>query len=114
MRFVTQATIRPHRCAVIPFIGSTHAKGFIDTGAEMGVGNFREHVYVSIVAVEEMARMIRWCSPAERRSLEITRDDALKQLQRMREERDELAEFKARIEAFEQDGFNVTKRAVEA
>lgn len=114
MRFVSQATIRPHRCAVIPFIGSTHAKGFIDTGAEMGVGNFREHVYVSVVAVEEMARMLGWCSPADRKGMEISRNDALDQLERIRAERDELAEFKARIEALEGEGFKVSKRPVEA
>ena len=109
MRFVTQATIRPHRCAVIPFIGSTHAEGFIDTGAEMGVGNFRERVYVSIVAVKEMARMIGWCSPTERKGLEATRNDALDQLERIRAERDELAEFKARIEGLREQGYTVSK-----
>ena len=113
MRFVSSAVIRPHRCAVIPFIGGTHPKGFIDTGSELGVGNFREHVYVSVVAVEEMARMIGWCSPGERRGLQTTRDDALDQLERIRAERDELAGFKAGIEALEGAGYKVS-RAKEA
>lgn len=59
MRWVPQAAMRPHRCAVIPFIGNSSAKkGFIDTGSDLP--GWDPHVYVSVEAVEEMARMIGW------------------------------------------------------
>ena len=61
MRWVECAAIRPQRCAVIPFIGASHEKGFIDTGSELQ--GFDNHVYVSVVAVEEMARFIGWAPP---------------------------------------------------
>ena len=59
MRWVPQAAIRPHKCAVIPFIGNSNAKkGFIDTMTDLP--GWDPHVYVSVEAVEEMARMIGW------------------------------------------------------
>ena len=62
MRFVEKAEIRPGRCAVIPTIPGTHPEGFFDTGSELP--GFDNHVYVSLVAVKEMARKINWVSPA--------------------------------------------------
>jgi hypothetical protein len=58
MRLVPQATMPPHRCAVIPFKGNSSSRGFIDTG--MDLPGWDPHVYVSVEAVEEMARMIGW------------------------------------------------------
>lgn len=59
MRWVQHAAIRPHRCAVVPFVGNATAKkGFIDTGVDLP--GWDPHVYVSVEAVEEMARMIGW------------------------------------------------------
>ena len=59
MRWVQQAVINPHRCAVIPFIGNSNSqKGFIDAGHDLP--GWDPHVYVSVEAVEEMARLIGW------------------------------------------------------
>lgn len=59
MRVVAHAAIRPHRCAVIPFIGNSNtAEGFIDTGYDLP--GWDPHVYVSVQAVKEMARLIGW------------------------------------------------------
>lgn len=59
MRWVQHAAIRPHRCGVIPFVGNATAKqGFIDTGVDLP--GWDPHVYVSVEAVQEMARMIGW------------------------------------------------------
>jgi hypothetical protein len=63
MRWVAHAAIRPHRCAVIPFVGNSNASGgFIDTG--MTLPGWDPHVYISVEAVKEMARMIGW-QPAQ-------------------------------------------------
>lgn len=59
MRWVAHAALRPHVCAAIPFIGNSNAKkGFIDTGCDLP--GWDPHVYISVEAVEEMARMIGW------------------------------------------------------
>ena len=60
MRIVDRALIKPSRCAVLPYIGTDHERGFVDTGSEIpGKGDQWDwHVYVSVVAVEEMARLI--------------------------------------------------------
>lgn len=58
MRHVQQASMRPHRCSVFPNINGQNARGgFLDTGQDARAD---DHVYVSLVAVEEMARMIGW------------------------------------------------------
>lgn len=59
MRWVPHAALRPHTCAAIPFIGNSNAKkGFIDTGRDLP--GWDPHVYISVEAVEEMARMVGW------------------------------------------------------
>jgi hypothetical protein len=63
MRWVPVAAQRPHRCAAIPLVGAHHAKGFIDTGYDLH--GWDPHVYISVVAVEEMARMIGWVRPGD-------------------------------------------------
>lgn len=60
MRIVDHPAIRPHRCAVIPYLGASNASGFIDTGMDLD----REHVYVSFEAVCEMAKMLGWVGPS--------------------------------------------------
>lgn len=58
MRWVQHAAIRPHRCAVIPYVANSNAKaGFFDTGNDF---RDQDHCYVSVEAVEEMARQIGW------------------------------------------------------
>lgn len=59
MRIVQQAALRPHRCAAVPFIGNSNSKlGFVDTGQDLP--GWDPHVYVSVEAVCEMARLIGW------------------------------------------------------
>jgi len=52
-------------------VGGSHGKGYIDTGSEMLPSPFDQHVYVSVVAVEDMARIIGWSPPAEMRQAQI-------------------------------------------
>lgn len=63
MRWVESAPVRPQRCAALPYIGNSNSQyGFIDTGAELP--GFDNHVYVSVVAVREMAKLIGWDDPS--------------------------------------------------
>lgn len=93
MRWVQQAAIRPHRCAVIPFIGNSNStRGFIDTGQEL---RERDQVYVSVEAVEQMAAMIGWVSSgrAQADEAKIKRLEAeVRQLEIQVEEADRFAE----------------------
>ena len=59
MRWVQHPAMRPHHCAVIPFLGASNAKmGFIDTGVDLP--GYDPHVYVSVEAVHEMAKAVGW------------------------------------------------------
>lgn len=66
MRIVERAVVKPARCAVLPFIGGDRGP-FIDTGSELpGLGDqWDQHVYVSEIAVRQMAVMFGWSSPDE-------------------------------------------------
>lgn len=88
MRWVDQASIRPMRCAVLPYVGNGGGNAFIDTGMELD--GFDNHVYISDVAAEAIAReMLGWVPPGELRGaqVEIERLNA-----RVSELEDELAE----------------------
>jgi hypothetical protein len=70
VRFVGSATLAPHRCAVVPFVGNSTAKqGFIDTGSELGREG--ERVYISVAeAAPVIAQAIGWSPPSKVRKLE--------------------------------------------
>lgn len=85
MRWVESAPTRPQHCAVLPYIGSFNSqRGFIDTGAELP--GFDNHVYVSVLAVEQMASMIGWAPAVEDPRLE----QAQARVAELEAERDEL------------------------
>ena len=81
MRIVDQASHLPHHCAVLPYVGNGKSR-FFDTGTDLD----RQRVYVSFVAVCEMARQIGWIAPSAKREFE-----------------DEIASLQARIEELEAD-----------
>lgn len=59
LRWVPRAIMRPHRCAMVPYVGQNSPKGFFDSGTD-----YRgDRVYVSVVAVEEMARALGFEAP---------------------------------------------------
>lgn len=66
MNIVAKTHLRPHHCAVFPQLGSTQRDGYFDTGTDLqGPGVFLHRVYVSVVAVREMARKLGWISDVE-------------------------------------------------
>lgn len=102
MRWVPHAAQRPHKCAVIPFKGNHNAgKGFIDTGQILS--GWDPHVYVSVDAVEQMARMVGW----------VPGHVAQSQGKQAEELRDEIAQLRAELDqALEQlDAVQVLKNA---
>lgn len=87
MRRVDQAVIRPNHCAAIPHLGSTHRKGYFDTGSELP--GFDNHVYISVEFCEQRAVDLGWTSPQDAVAL----NDRIAHLER------ELAGVRAEIEA---------------
>lgn len=104
MRWVPQAVRPPHRCAVIPFMGnsSTH-KGFIDTGSV--IPGWDPHVYVSVEAVEEMARMLGWTPPGMEVGYKQQIADAEKKAEAAIAEKADLEAAVAAIETLKRVGF---------
>jgi hypothetical protein len=108
MRLVDSAPIRPGRCAVLPQIAGTHPQGFIDTGSEMP--GFDNHVYVSVVAVEQMARLLGWPSPAEQHDLAEAKRSLEAELTRVREELAEADRVLQAIDTLESRDFRARRK----
>jgi hypothetical protein len=84
MRWVQQPAMRPHHCAVFPQVaGSTSRRGFFDTGNDF---RERDHCYVSVEAVEQLASKIGWQPQSAFASLtaKINRQDGELELLRQR------------------------------
>lgn len=60
MKWVDQAVTRPHRCAVVPYVGNGSGHMFLDTDQDLDL----EHVYISDVGAEVIAKALGWI-PAE-------------------------------------------------
>lgn len=58
MRFVERADARPNLCVVLPHLGASHHKGYIDPGNDLTC--IDPHPYVSVQAVEEMNKVLGW------------------------------------------------------
>lgn len=108
MRWVQHAVSRPMRCAVVPFIGNSNAKkGFIDTGQDLH--GWDPHVYVSIEAVEEMARFIGW-QPAHVQAGAKEQVSQLKtKLQASEDECERLEQQLAAVQVLKNNGFAQAK-----
>lgn len=107
MRFVERADIRPSRCAVFPQIAGNHPQGFFDCGELPGFDN---RVYVSIVAVEEMARKRGWCSPDEQAELAAERNALEERLQQLEAELMEADKFQHAVDVLESRDFRARKK----
>lgn len=101
MRWVQSPAIRPHRCAAIPFI-SQDPKGFVDTGTDLM--GWDPHVYLSVTAVEQAARLIGWVPSGAIFQAEQAKDRLKAQL----DEKDRLIEELTR----QMDAMEIVKRAI--
>lgn len=108
MRFVERAITRPSRCAVLPYVGANHPRGFIDTGSELA--GFDNHVYVSVVAAEEMARMVGFVPGHRLKEIEAERDAALLELAQAREDLAVAERHLEAVDLLESKGFTARKK----
>lgn len=110
MRLVERALTAPARCAVIPFIGSNHERGYVDTGSEVPPSAIDQHVYVSVVAVEEMARLIGWSPAADLEALRVELDAAAAEVLRLEAELAEADQLVRAIDTLESADFRARKK----
>jgi RIO-like serine/threonine protein kinase len=110
MRFVESAPIYPSRCAVLPQIGANHPKGYIDTQSEIVSSGKDSHVYVSVVAVEEMARKLKWHSPETVDELERTLESYKHRVAQLEDEVDGLNKDFDAIEQLQSRGYQARKK----
>ncbi len=108
MRWVETATIAPHRCAVIPYIGSNSDQGFIDSGSEMD--GFDQHVYISVVAVKEMARLIGLPSKEEYNRIVAEANSLARQYDELSDELDAAKQELDAIDTLESSDYREFKR----
>jgi hypothetical protein len=112
MRFVEKAVIRPARCAVFPHLpnGGNHPDGFLDTGSEMPPSGFDQHVYVSVVAVREMATKIGWHSPETVSGIENELEFLKHKCAQLEDEVAELNKDFDAIEQLQSKGYTARKK----
>lgn len=109
MRLVETAVIRPNRCAVIPFIASNDEEGFIDTGSEMN--GYDQHIYVSVKAVKEMARLIGWQSPGDFNRMVTEANKNARRVEELAAERDALQQKFDAIDVLTSADFRARNKA---
>jgi hypothetical protein len=110
VRFVESAPIFPSRCAVLPQIGGNHPRGYIDTQGEFVSSGKDQHVYVSVVAVEEMARKLGWHSPETVDELERTLEGYKHRVAQLEAEVEDLNKDFDAIEQLQSRGYTARKK----
>lgn len=109
MRWVEHAPIRPQRCAVLPYIGSSNSqKGFIDTGAELP--GFDNHVYISVIAVEQMAAMVGWHPASTLHAVQADRDKLAEKVAGLEADLAAASERLRAVQVLKQAGYQQAKR----
>jgi len=108
LRIVRSAEIRPQKCVFYPQIGNTHPKGYIDTGMDMlGVD---PHAYISIQAVEDIARELKYLTPADHEALSRQLVEANEKIMALEQELNEASNVLDAIDAIESVGFRARKK----
>lgn len=113
MRLVPSALTSPSRCAALPYIGRDHPLGYFDTGSELpGRGDqYDSHVYISVVAAQEMARMLDWAPPEDVAELKQALAASLLRVEELERERDEALAFKQAVDTIESADFRARKKS---
>jgi len=107
-RIVERADIRPNKCVVYPHIGHDHAKGYIDTGMDMlGV---EPHAYISIQAVEDIAKQLGYLLPADHEIMCAELVEANGKIIELERELNEASNVLDAIDAIESVGFRARKK----
>lgn len=112
---VERAKLSPHHCAVFPHLGQAHRDGYFDSGIDLpGPGlpphNALHRMYVSVVAVKELARKLDWIPPEEVEVLRQEVRDLQGQLVEALERADAAEAVVDSIDVIESAAFRARKR----
>jgi NAD(P)-dependent dehydrogenase (short-subunit alcohol dehydrogenase family) len=114
MRVIPSSEVRmtPMHCAVVPTIGQTSGRRFIDTGYDMYVNsvNMPNRIYVSEPAVGEMARKFGWTSPDDAQALAARVTALEKAVAAAEREKEELEQRFGAIDVLASAGFVARKK----
>lgn len=106
MRWVDQAVTRPHRCAVVPYIGNGSGHAFLDTGQDLDL----EHVYISDAGCDLIAEARGWVHPQRfEQELEANRNLQAR-VEQLEEEIRAADEFQSNIDGLTRQGMVVRKQ----
>jgi hypothetical protein len=92
----------------LPQIGGDHEEGFLDTGNELP--GWDDRVYVSIVAVREMAKRIQWVPPEEHAEAQAKVGALELEVERLTEELNASESVFDAIDLLESQGYRARKR----
>lgn len=88
MRWVQQAALSPHRCAVLPYVGnSSTTKGFLDTGVDVD-GIYR--IYLSGEFFEHIIPQMGYVPEGKLAGMQAKLDQKDAEIAEIKAERDEL------------------------
>lgn len=96
------------RCAVLPQLGHAHARGYIDTGAELH--GWDNHVYISVVAVEQLAQTIGLPTPGEVTALTVELQEARERVEALEKANAELTEQLDAVQVLKRYGTKVERK----
>jgi ABC-type Zn uptake system ZnuABC Zn-binding protein ZnuA len=100
--------VRPHHCAVFPQLGANHKEGYFDTGNDLNA--IDPHVYVSVVAVKEMAKQLGYVPPEDHSVALAQRDAALSRIETLEQELQEKQQVIAAVHVIKSAGFVAEKK----
>lgn len=108
MQIVSEALARPHHCAVLPFVGGFQEDGYFDAGLELG--GVDPHVYVSVKAVREMARLLGYKTAGEHQEVLDALAEADRRVEVLEAELAEADKTAAAIDRLQRVGYRAQKK----
>lgn len=108
MRLVQSAERLPHHCVVYPQHGQVQREGYVDTGVQLTVMD--PHVYVSVVAVKDMAALIGLPRVEEFEAVVGERDRLARELEECRAALDSAERLVEAVDVLESRDFRARKK----
>lgn len=107
MRWVEVAARLPQRCAFIPYIGAHSPRGFFQADFELPGG---DTPYVSVVALEEMAREIGWYPPGEQQAYDRVLAVKDTEIRGLREQLEAAEQKLAAVQVLKEAGYTAGRK----
>lgn len=108
MRWVQQAALYPHRCAVLPYVGnSSTTKGFLDTGIDV---DDIYRIYLSGEFFDHVIPQMGFVPQGTIAGLEAQIDQLNAKVAEIEVERDEVKSQLAAVQVLKQAGYTAARK----